>query len=388
MLFIAVLYFKNFKSMINRAFIVFSLAVLGWSFFYFLWQLSSDYELALFFTKLLMVFAALIPASFLFAVLAYVGQLRQKLSRLVTAYLISLPLSFLALSDQIVSSLAKNKYHSLWPLAGPMLDVFLVVWFSILVYSNLLLYEAYRKETDRGKKGQLLILIVGFSLSFLGGATNFFLWYNVQFPPMGNFVGPVFVIFVAYAVMKLGFLDYDSTKEQISTFWNDLLFNPFKGFSITTDKDTGDSLRNFHSFPELEKSNLLNLTLVKKKSKSLHSVPVDALRKVLEEAIEYFKPENNPSKRIKSNLKYNILRMTAFDQAEEGQILWELGFEEYPVKIMSQARSYREPLFKIQSPSDYTYTSRNAYLALKKEAIHDITWRISYLEKQAKKRIF
>ena len=74
-------------------------------------------------------------------------------------------------------------------------------------------------------------------------------------------------------------------------------------------------------------------------------------------------------------------------EAEEGQILWELGFEEYPVRIMSKERNLRPSMFKIESPSDYYYTSRNAYLALKKEAIHDVTWRISYLEKLSKKKL-
>jgi len=41
-------------------------------------------------------------------------------------------------------------------------------------------------------------------------------------------------------------------------------------------------------------------------------------------------------------------------------------------------------LFKITAASDYSYTSRNAYLALKREAIHDLAWRISYLEKKIK----
>jgi len=131
---------------------------------------------------------------------------------------------------------------------------------------------------------------------------------------------------------------------------------------------------------------LLNLKIVKARAKSEHTTPVDALRSVIKDSVEYFKPEDNPHRRIKKNLKYHLLTMLAFDQAEEGQILWDLGFEEYPVAIMTRESRERKPLFKTESPSDYYYISRNAYLALKKEAIHDVAWRISYLEKLAKTR--
>lgn len=372
---------KNSKSIINRSFITFSVAVMGWSFFYFLWQLSYDYDTALAFTKFMMFFSALIPPSYLFAVLAYTEQLDKKMSRLMAAYFLSLPLSVLAFSNQIISSLGGNQYHSLWPLAGQTLDVFLVIWFSILTYSNLLLYEVYKTENDKLKKSRLLLLMVGFSLSFLGGATNFFLWYNIAVPPLGNFIGPVFIVFISYAVLKLGFLDASSAKAQISTFWNDILFNPFRGFSVVTDKDVFDVLKNYHNFSELEKSSLLNLNTIKKRVKKDKIGAVDALRIIIEDATAFFEPKNDKDRRTKQNLKYHLLKMLTFDEAEEGQILWELGFDEYPVKLMRMEKRERPPRFRDFSPADYHYTSRNAYLALKREAIHDVTWRISYLEK-------
>ena len=76
--------------------------------------------------------------------------------------------------------------------------------------------------------------------------------------------------------------------------------------------------------------------------------------------------------------------MLTQDSAEEGQILWELGFEGYPMKIMAGEDSTRKPIFSIESMSDYTATSRNAFIALKKEAIHDLAWRLSYIEKTTK----
>lgn len=173
----------------------------------------------------------------------------------------------------------------------------------------------------------------------------------------------------------------------INTFINDLLYNPTSGFSVVNDEEVGGAIKNYNTPEKLENSPLLRLKAVNSKLKD-QSAPVDGLRKTVEEAIEYFKPKEDPHRRTKRNLKYHLLKMLAFDQAEEGQILWELGFDEYPTRLMAGGADKRQPLFARFYPSDYTYISRNAYLALKKEAIHDITWRISYLEKLAKRKLF
>jgi hypothetical protein len=167
----------------------------------------------------------------------------------------------------------------------------------------------------------------------------------------------------------------------LNTFINDLLYNPSLGLSVVSDNEILDALKNFNNPSNLEINPLLRLKVI---SKEKQAMPVDTLRKILRESIEYFNPNEN-YRRTKQNLKYQLLKMLAFDQSEEGQILWELGFEDYPVRIMASETKNRPPLFKTKSPSEYSYISRNAFLALKKEAIHDITWRISYLEKLRRK---
>lgn len=167
----------------------------------------------------------------------------------------------------------------------------------------------------------------------------------------------------------------------VMTFINDFSFNPSLGLSVVNDIEVLQAIKNYYRPEQLEDNALLRLQIVKSNHKK---TPIDALKIIIEQAIKYFKPKD-ASRRTKQNLKYQILKMIAFDQAEEGQILWELGFEDYPVRIMSNERKERPPKFRAESPADYSYISRNAYLVLKKEAIHNVTWRISYLEKQLRK---
>jgi len=146
------------------------------------------------------------------------------------------------------------------------------------------------------------------------------------------------------------------------------LVNRFSGgFSLVNDEEVYQAIRHYHQPEKLENSPLLRLSLVSQKLQE-HSAktPVDALRQIIKETIEYFKPESDYQRRTKQNLKYHFLKMIAFDQAEEEQILWELGFEDYPVRIMFKEGRSRPPLFRPSSPSDYSYTFRNAFLALKR----------------------
>lgn len=195
----------------------------------------------------------------------------------------------------------------------------------------------------------------------------FFAFLNLNISNFIFYTVTSFIIFLA-----LSFYNW------FSTFANDLFHNINSGISIVTDEEVYYAIRHYNNYERLEESSFSRLKSLRKMGKD----KISSLREYIKESIEYFKPDDL-TRRTKANLKYKILTMIAYDQAEEGQILWELGFDEYPLRIMGNERSFRPPLYKIEAASDYSYTSRNAYLALKKEAIHDVAWRISYLEKNA-----
>lgn len=162
----------------------------------------------------------------------------------------------------------------------------------------------------------------------------------------------------------------------------DLIYSLPSGYTIVSDEEVVQATRDYNRPERLEDSQFLRLKIIDEYIRSeKSSKPVDALREVIDDAIEYFEPkEEDRHRRIKSTLKYHLMKMLK-EECEEGQILWELGFEEYPTRILSKEGDSRKPLFTLSSPSDYYPTSRNAFIALKKEAIHSLAWRISYLEK-------
>ncbi|MBI4948381.1 hypothetical protein HY844_02405 [Candidatus Berkelbacteria bacterium] len=195
-------------------------------------------------------------------------------------------------------------------------------------------------------------------------------------PSLGESKYILIPLFLFLTILSHGFYDW------LNTFIRDLLYGGGRGFNIITDKDVTDLVKDFHRPELLEINPFLRFRVVRDRTKKGQSI--DAAQEIITEAIEYFKQKDFP-RRTKMNLKYQILKMLTTDDSEEGQILWELGFEGYPMKIMSGENGTRKPLFKVESMSDYTATSRNAFIALKKDAIHDLGWRLSYLEKTHKK---
>ena len=58
------IYFKNKKEILNRTFALFCLSIAVWSYAYFLWQISTTSETALFWSKALMVGAIFLPVTY------------------------------------------------------------------------------------------------------------------------------------------------------------------------------------------------------------------------------------------------------------------------------------------------------------------------------------
>ncbi|MCX6808171.1 MAG: hypothetical protein NTW50_00695 [Candidatus Berkelbacteria bacterium] len=191
----------------------------------------------------------------------------------------------------------------------------------------------------------------------------------------------IFSLYLCLLLVLLLVLLTHSFYDWLSTFINDLVFNATSGLSLVNDEEVSQALKYYNKPERIEESTMFRLSIITKKMKQDNITPVDALRSVIREATEYFKPIESENLRLKQNLKYRFLKMMTFEGAEEGQILWELGFEEYPVSIMTRETKSHPPKFRASSPAEYSAVSRNAFMALKKEAVHDVTWRISYLEK-------
>ena len=198
-----VVYFRMKEGSLKNAFGLLSLSGAGWSFFYFLWQITRTEWIALMDVKLLMAFATFIPISYLYLSVALLGKEKEYRKLLAIAFAAGFIFLILDLyTPLVVSNLRPTLFHSAWPKAGSIFSIYLLVWFLEAFYSSFILARGLQKVKDKELNNQIRYTLIGIILAFIGGSTNYFMWYGINIPPVGNIIGPVWVLLVGYAIIK------------------------------------------------------------------------------------------------------------------------------------------------------------------------------------------
>ncbi|MBF8250348.1 MAG: Histidine kinase protein, partial [Candidatus Levybacteria bacterium] len=193
---------RNPKNKINYSFSLFAFAVALWSISYFFWQIAVSYNSALFWTRVLMAFAIFIPAFYTHFVLALLGIIKKKKTFLLLTYgIFSAFFVINVTSPYFVSNVKPVLGFHFWPTPGLFFHPFLVLWLAYVIYATYLLYVAQNKETGT-KKIQTKYILLGMIIGFIGGSTNYILWYGIPVVPFGNILVSIYVALTAYAIVK------------------------------------------------------------------------------------------------------------------------------------------------------------------------------------------
>jgi len=141
-------------------------------------------------------------------------------------------------------------------------------------------------------------------------------------------------------------------------------------------KDVYLTLKYYSSPNKLQNSKLLELNKVKKLSIEKGTSRVNILKKLIKSSIEYFKPNDNGKKRTTARLKYEILKMIAYEGATESQMMWDLGFDVYTRSAEEKIKSENKPRYELKDAGEYYATSVRSFKRLKKESIKMIRWKL------------
>ena len=189
------------------SFSAFCLTVAFWSFFYYLWESSTRLENALLYSRLLMAGAIFIPVAHLNYILILVkDKTHDKLLRY--GYIGALVFLALDFTPYLVSGVSPKLYNQYWANPGPLFHPFLVVWMVYVLYAIFLIYKNLRRAAG-AEKNRLTYVLLATLVGFGGGATNYFMWYNIPIPPYGNILVSVYVMIIAYAILKHHLMDIE-----------------------------------------------------------------------------------------------------------------------------------------------------------------------------------
>lgn len=194
-------YFKNKKVNTNKIFTLFCLSIAIWGYAYFAWQISTTKEIALFWSRALMVGAIFMPITYFHFVLAFLGKISEKKKFLIFGYFAAFLFLILNFTPLFIKEVGPALSFKFWPQPGVVFHPFILMFFIYFFYSFSLLYRVLQKTTEI-LRTQIKYLLVGSLFGFFGGATNYFLWYNIPIPPFGSILITLFTILTAFAIIK------------------------------------------------------------------------------------------------------------------------------------------------------------------------------------------
>lgn len=201
------LYLKNPKGLINRLFAAWSISVAFWSLGYFLWLFTERVDNALFWTRVLMAGAIMIPTVFLHFAIVFMGTQKQHRNWIFLFYLFSLVYLILDCTPLFIEKVEPRYWFRWWPVPGVTYHVYQVYFISAVIYSHILIFYKAWKSTEPIEQKQYLFVGIGTLIAYAGGSTNFFLWYNIPIPPVFNLLVSGYVAFMAYAIVRYQVMD-------------------------------------------------------------------------------------------------------------------------------------------------------------------------------------
>ncbi len=193
---------KNRKELINKLFFGLSVSVVFWSIGYWQWLSSGDASLALFWTRFFSIGSLFIPIFYFHWILAFTNLHIKNRNLIKFLYFFAFILLAFSFSDLFIEKVEPKSIFPFWPVPGILYHFYLIfIYLGLSIYSLIILFNQYRISTDI-KKANIKYIILGSLIGFGGGATNFFLWYDIPIFPYGNVLISVYPIVLAIASLR------------------------------------------------------------------------------------------------------------------------------------------------------------------------------------------
>lgn len=208
---------KNIKNPLNISFFNLNASVALFSLGYFFWQMSSSEKLAFFWFKVLFVGIVLINITYLYFVFHFLGLIERqhKLLRILAV----LNFIFIVLnSSSLLYAKVEPRYGlGFWPKPTALFHLYLLFWFFQCFYGFYWLLKSL-KNSIGVRKAQIKYFTISAMFGFAGGATNWPMWYGINFPPYLNITISLYISIVAYAIFRYRLIDINVALTRVGIF--------------------------------------------------------------------------------------------------------------------------------------------------------------------------
>jgi len=199
-------YLEGRRKSTNITLALFSAGICVWCFGQFMGEAVGSREAVLFWTRVNIAAAILIPVFYLHFILAFVNQIRKSRAILSLSYLSASLLFVLDLTPWFVADVTPRLGYRFYPVPGivyPIFALYLVLLFA-LGFSRLLRFV---RISEGRTKNQAKYVFVASLIGFFGGGTAFFPVFNLNLPVVSHFALPIYLAITVYAIVKHKLLD-------------------------------------------------------------------------------------------------------------------------------------------------------------------------------------
>ncbi len=202
----SLVFLKNPKSRVNQTFSLTSLVVAGWGLFYFLWLSTADSSQAEFYLRTLMICVIFIPPTLTHFLLTFLKREELKKRVYVVNYLISLFLGSMVYTEWFARDIGPYLLFPYWLKPGPLFHLHVLHLLANIVFSQFLMLRAIQHHAGV-LRSQILYVFLGMSIGYIAGITNYLTWYRLSVPPFLNPLVSLYVVFIAYAIIRHRLMD-------------------------------------------------------------------------------------------------------------------------------------------------------------------------------------
>ncbi|MFH1822595.1 MAG: histidine kinase N-terminal 7TM domain-containing protein, partial [Patescibacteria group bacterium] len=245
-----VVFTKNRKSVTHITLSLFSFSIFIWSAAYGIWLLSDSETEALFWSRILNLGATFIPVFLFHWILSFLGISKKKRILIIFYYVVIFSFALFSFSDHYIRGVTQIRQFLYWPQINWLYALFLLTcWIPIFLYSFYLLVKELNIRRSTARQ-QILYILLGLIIGFLGGSTNYLLMFGFDLiPPIGSIFVVIFPLFCSYAIVRHHLMDIKLVIRKSSVYLLSILtiilfvvavnYNiinePVTGFSVFAD---------------------------------------------------------------------------------------------------------------------------------------------------------
>lgn len=190
----------------NLALALFSASMAVWCFGQFMGGVAGEKGAVLFWTRLNIAGAVLIPVFYLYFILAFIERGKENLRLLSVAFFLAAVFLLLDFTPLFVADVAPRFAFRFYPVPGviyPFFALYLAALFGIGFFKLV----GFLRQSEGVKNNQAKYVFVASLIGFLGGITAFLPVFNIDFPVLSNYSLPLYLAITVYVIAKHKLLD-------------------------------------------------------------------------------------------------------------------------------------------------------------------------------------